>query len=296
SEKDSEDGETDDLLGPAELGPYEERQTDDHRPDEIELFFDGQRPEMLDRRRSIVRSQIVDAGYGEVPVDDVEASREDLASGIGPDRLWSNQEGCDPNEEEDKQRCWKQPPDPSRPELCHIAPTPWRGLDEVAGDQEPGDDEKYVNTDEPADESIGPQVIEQNDTHGQSAQPLDIGTKARRFGRARSLRRVFSDGGCRLHQSATLSFSVGWFGPDCGPCHYSFRSYAADSMLSGGLPRSGSCCYDAHRSPWRREVRRSAACHAETFEAHLFLTASAGLHFDTMGRGDILRDTLASRL
>src|SRR5699024_11977880 len=105
--------------------------------------------------------------------------------------------------------------------------------DEVAGDQEAGEDEEYVDSDEPADEAIGPQVIEQNDPHGQGSQPLDIGSKARGFRHTRTLWGVFSDGGCRLHQSAPLSFSAGWFGPDCGPCHYSLLSYAADCMLPG---------------------------------------------------------------
>ena len=48
-EEDSEDSEPDDSLRSTELCSDEECQADDHRPDEVELFFDRQRPEMLHR-------------------------------------------------------------------------------------------------------------------------------------------------------------------------------------------------------------------------------------------------------
>ena len=99
----------------------------------------------------------------------------------------------------------------------------------MAGDEEAGDDEEDIDADEPADEAVGPQVIEQNDSHSQSTQTLDVCTESRWLGCIARLWGGVSDRGCRLHVSAPLNFSVGWIGPDCGPCHSSDPRVIADS-------------------------------------------------------------------
>ena len=68
-------------------------------------------------------------------------------------------------------------------------------LDEVAGDEEAGDDEEDIDPDEPADEVVGPQVVEQNDSHSQCSKPLNVGAKS---------------GGSEVRSSSRVSFQQQW--------------------------------------------------------------------------------------
>jgi hypothetical protein len=117
-----------------------------HRPDEVELLFDRQRPEVLHRGGCIVGRQIVDAGDREVPIDDVQCRRHDLPAGVRPDRLGRDEEGGDADDEEDEQRRGKQPLDPSGPEVRDITPAARGLLVEVAGDEGRPEMTKKIST------------------------------------------------------------------------------------------------------------------------------------------------------
>ena len=147
----------------------------DHRPHEVELLLDRQRPVVLHRRRGRVRAEVVDRLLGEVPVLHVERAGRDLGVELRPDALRGDEEGRDRDEHQDQEGCRQDPAGATGPEAGQRDRSPAVGLaDQVPGDQEARDGEEDIHADVAAGDQLGPVVEEDHGHHRQAAQRLDL--------------------------------------------------------------------------------------------------------------------------
>ncbi len=167
----------------------------DHQdgPDQIELLLDRERPVVLCDAGRVVQCRVIDRHRREEPVLHIERTGCDLQSVPFPARVWEEDHDKYSGHEEDQERRRQQAPDASRIERAQSDMTSPRDLvEQVACDQEAGDDEEHIHADVPASHAGRPQVIEDDRGDGECPQRLDVGAegtsrRGRRGGSCRDL-------------------------------------------------------------------------------------------------------------
>jgi hypothetical protein len=152
-----------------------------HRPEQIELLLDAERPEVDERLQlgdAVEVADVVvrdDVGDEEAAADRVD---EEIAEVVGRQERRADRSGR--REHDQKRR--KDPPHPSRVEAREREV----GREQDPRDQEAADDEEDVDADEAAAKRARPGVVGDDREHGDCAQAVDVGAIGGRAHSARS--------------------------------------------------------------------------------------------------------------
>ncbi len=124
-----------------------------------------------------LRSEVLHTLVGEHPVLRVDGAGRDLLQERLPVQLRNEGHHAQGGDHEHDERGRQEAADASRPELRERDTAGARHLlQEVLRDQEARDDEEDV-ADEAAGEPVRPQVVDDNDEHGDCAQRLNLGAE-----------------------------------------------------------------------------------------------------------------------
>jgi hypothetical protein len=171
-EHDAADGEA---AHPLAAAPGEPRGADEqHRPDEVELLLDRERPEVLDGGRGRLGGEVVDLRERQHPVLDVARAGEDLLRRCRPLVVREQQHDRDADDEQHEHRRRQQAAGPADVEPPQPEPVAVDVADDVTGDEEPGDHEEDVDADVAARHPVRPDVEGEDEQDGDGAQRLDL--------------------------------------------------------------------------------------------------------------------------
>jgi hypothetical protein len=153
----------------------EENRGQERRPDEVELLLDRERPEVQERRRRLRLREVVAPDPREVDIraerGGPEAVRDRFPSPNEVEQVASSEVG-------DEQRQRRRGQDPPRPPNVEAGerdrPAPLGLREQDPGDQEPGEDEEYVHTDETAAEEGHARVAERDEQNRNRPETLDV--------------------------------------------------------------------------------------------------------------------------
>ena len=209
---------------------------EDQRPEDVELLLDRQRPVVHEDLRS---------GIGEVTVrlrDLHPVVREEQ----GAEELWDQSDlhisaeepGDGGGDDKDGDRRGDDAPGTPSPELLETDPAGRAEFaDEQGGDEEAGEDEEDVHTEEAAGQGVAEEVVDDHGEYGDAAQSVESGDAAdtARLQRLDRHRVLVGEGGLGLGGVLVL----GWFGGfcGCGGCCSRGRRRRSGSRHRGGLLR-----------------------------------------------------------
>ena len=158
---------------------------DQERPQQVELLLHGERPEVQQRRLGEVGVEVAAVAVCFAPaehvVDEEPAGRHGVACQVAEQQRVVQPLGGDERRHDDQARRRQQAAGPTGPEVgqCH-GPGAGDLAEQQRGDQEAGDDEEHVDTDEPPAERADVGVEQHHQHHGDGPQALDVGAEADR--------------------------------------------------------------------------------------------------------------------
>ena len=159
-----------------------EHERQKERPHQVELLLDRERPVVLDGRGWQPLREVVDALAGEVDVcgeeDGPDAVEHSLFGSSEVQEVYSSQIG------DDQRECGgrKDPLGAPSVELSQRDVAAFRGTrEEQPGDEEAGQHEEYVDTDEAAPQEPYPGVPEHDEEDGNSAKALNVVSMSERL-------------------------------------------------------------------------------------------------------------------
>ena len=167
--------------GPAR-GIHEEAEQD-HRPQEVELLLDGQRPVVLQRAGGALQVEVVHRAPRHAPVDDVGRGGDEVTTHLSPPatRQEDHREQRRPGERGEGGR--QQSAGAARVEPGEVDPPAGPPLlQQEGGHEETADDEEDVHPGETTGQQCHPGVPEHDPEHRERAHALDVGAEAARDG------------------------------------------------------------------------------------------------------------------
>ncbi len=242
---------------------YAHQNREDQGPQEVELLLDGQRPQVLEQRRTSYGLEVGLLAEDQVPVGDVPQGRQHVPT--QPGHLpWQEHDRVGERDHEDDVEGGQQPPGASHPECLEVYAAPLAPLGEQQrGDEVAADDEEDLDAQESSRKKGGAAMVEEHGDNGQGAQPV----QARHVGQVRSL--TSRDG-------ATASARGGHGAPACsparGPAGRPMRRRVArfsSPRLSPRAAKDGARTLTTSSSPRgvvpRRSSRRSSGVLVDPF-------------------------------
>lgn len=179
------------------------------RPDQVELFFHGQRPRVGQRGHGTCGHEVVPTGGDLPPVREVEQCRKRVhpESGIQTGRLGEPYHHRH-DHQHDEQR-GQQSPSPAQPECRQLDPSPFVVLVyQQSGDQIAGEHVEDVQAEEAALKPADPEVVPHDDEEGHGTEPVE-GRNPLPSGRTTHGRATLFRGGGDLRLSQRLVCCVG---------------------------------------------------------------------------------------
>jgi len=162
-------------FGSASVPRYDLGHEQDHqRPDQIELFFDGQRPHVAKGTRRRV-DKLLDVGLArrdEMPVGDIGERRQTILRDVFRIDLAAHEERVGAHRGQHQEQRGKQPPRSAPPERRECdAGGSLPLVDEQTGDEETAEDEEQVDAQEPARRDARGEVVQDDrgDRHASQA-------------------------------------------------------------------------------------------------------------------------------
>ncbi len=167
--------------GPASAG-RPGRAEREHRqqrgPEKVELFLDGEGPEVQQRTLVVPGGEVVGLLRHEPPVGEGQCCRDDVVLHVGAAQRYGQPGPGQRHRGEDHGGGGQQPPGPPGEEVPEPDPAGGDRLtDQQAGDQVARDDEEDVHADEAAGRPGNPGVEGEDREDGDRAQPLDVGAE-----------------------------------------------------------------------------------------------------------------------
>ena len=149
-----------------------------HRPHQVELLLQGQRPEVQQRRRRGVTREVVALAMGEHDVDHEHRRCQRVVGQVDCRQRIEDEVAGHERRHDHERRRRQQPtgaPGPEAPERDEAGAA--QLTDEQRRDQEPGDDEEDVDADEAGAERPELGVVGEHENDGDGAQALDVETE-----------------------------------------------------------------------------------------------------------------------
>ena len=162
----------------ADLGeaaaPEVDQPDHDQRPEEVELLFDGEAPQVA-QRGEVEQCGVPGAGPDLVPVGDVGGAGDHVATQLA-ERVALEDRRVDHQQRHHQEQRRQQPSGPAHPELLEVDATLLFVLaDQQQGDQVAADHEEHLDADEPARHPAVVGVIEHHGHDGESAHAVEAG-------------------------------------------------------------------------------------------------------------------------
>ena len=161
---------------PAEFAPEQlHDQPKHHRPQDVELLLDGQRPQMVERSGAPESLEIGDTGLDRRPVAHVEHCGKRLGQPRVP-LVGLGDGGSDQNNRQQQHHSRQQAAGPPNPEILEVdlaGPAP--GPQQNAGNQVAAEGKEHANTEEAALHVGHPEVVPDDGHDAERAQPVQPG-------------------------------------------------------------------------------------------------------------------------
>ena len=151
----------------------DEQPEQDRRPEQVELLFHGERPEMPERRRSADGLEVRVLVEDQVPVRDVRQRRGDVgAQARHLVRDGDQREQDDARQQHEHSR--QQSPCPAQPEGAQADGSPVGELaQEERCDEVPADDKEDVDAEEAARHDVEVRVVQEDCEHGDRPKAVE---------------------------------------------------------------------------------------------------------------------------
>ncbi len=185
---DAERGEQQPAADVRKPAPTEADQPDhDDRPEQVELLFDGEAPQVA-KRSEVERRGVAGADPDLVPVGDVAEAGDDVAA-EQTERLALEDRGVDHQQNEHEEQRRQEPPGAAQPELLQVDAAALLVLaDQQQRDQVAADHEEHLDAEEATGQPAVVRVVDHHGDDGHRAHPVE--TRQVRQARDRLARRV----------------------------------------------------------------------------------------------------------
>ena len=183
--------------------------TQRQRPDEVELLFDRERPELEHRVARDVGAEIAGRVVDEVPVRDVQERRLERADRVGHLQRRRDRDVDERRHDQGHERGGQQSPEPPRIEACQPDPAGSEQVpQEQLGHEVARQDEEDVDPDVAAGERTGSGVEQDDEVDGDGAQAVEVGAVPGDRGAVRCLVSPFDDGPASDHYWTNCSENI----------------------------------------------------------------------------------------
>ena len=218
------------------------RQEHQHRPDQVELLLEAQRPEVEIRRWARHRREVVPGRHGEPDVGRGQGRGRAVEGHRRPVERRQERVGRDERDDQAGRGGGQDPPHATRVEVTDVDPAgPVVLPDQETRDQEPADQEEDVNADVAPGDPAEVGVVQDDEEDGDPAQALDVGAEPG----ARSRRSVRTGGGARNATAPTTIASGRSPAPHQGAHAASIGHPGQVAQYTEGPPHRGGSCRDA---------------------------------------------------